>query len=129
MDDSLIAERKSGLTAYLTSLIASPTYITSPALITFLARAPSREPSSAFNPEDALPSTFTRAAALKVQDRLVTTASTPIAAAYYPWWSAWARTPESLDFSKFDILFYGTPTSPLPRFSLIDYSCFSVRHP
>jgi hypothetical protein len=34
-------------------------------------------------------------------------ATKPVAAAYYPSWASYSRTPESLDFSKFDILFYG----------------------
>lgn len=36
-----------------------------------------------------------------------TTDGAPIAAAYYPSWSAGSRSPESLDYSKFDILFFG----------------------
>lgn len=130
VDDALITERKAGLTSYLSSLIASPKYITSPVLVSFLAKAPSRESSEAVNPEDALPSTMTRATALRAQEALATVeeesgeveakAASPIAAAYYPWWSAWTRTPESLDFSKFDIIFYGL--SFLSALLMIAYS-------
>jgi chitinase len=31
----------------------------------------------------------------------------PIAAAYYPTWSASTNPPNTIDFSKFDILFFG----------------------
>ena len=31
----------------------------------------------------------------------------PVAAAYYPAWAVTAHPPEKLDFSKFDIIFFG----------------------
>ncbi|KAI0686381.1 glycoside hydrolase superfamily [Cytidiella melzeri] len=57
--------------------------------------------------KDALPSTLSRKAALEVQLKLAAAASTPIAAVYYPDWSADSWLPESLDYSKFNILFFG----------------------
>lgn len=35
----------------------------------------------------------------------------PVAAAYYPWWSVYNYPPENLDYSKFDILFFGRCSS------------------
>ena len=40
-----------------------------------------------------------------------TAATQQIMASYYPSWCVDDRPPESLDFSKFDILFYGAHTS------------------
>lgn len=57
--------------------------------------------------EDALPSTLTRKVALEVQNQLISVAATPIAASYYPDWVVDSNPPESLDYSKFDVLFFG----------------------
>lgn len=48
--------------------------------------------------EDALPSTLSRKAALDAQAKI--NASSLVAAAYYPDWSADSIPPESLDFFK-----------------------------
>lgn len=58
-----------------------------------------------FNYEDALPSTLSRKTALEAQAKIA--AASPIAAAYYPDWVVDSWPPEKLDFSKFDILFFG----------------------
>ena len=57
--------------------------------------------------EDALPSTLFSKAALTSTQEVSTAAAAMIAAAYYPSWSASTTPPEKLDFSNFDILFYG----------------------
>ena len=57
--------------------------------------------------EDALPSTLTRSQALKIHERLTASATTPIAASYYPDWVDDTLPPEQLDYSKFDVLFFG----------------------
>ncbi|KAI0371468.1 glycoside hydrolase family 18 protein [Pilatotrama ljubarskyi] len=114
LDDTLIAERKAGLSAYLTGLLQSPQFRAHKALLDFLAPASSGAPRDArFNPEDALPSTLTRKAALEAQNQLSAQATTPIYAAYYPDWSSDQIPPNTLDFSKFDIILFAfaTPNS------------------
>lgn len=105
VDDKLISERKAGFGAYLNSLISSEEYKENPALYKFLSASTLTNPSKDINLEDALPSTLSRKAALEVQAKINATAR--IAAAYYPDWSADSVSPESLDYSKFDILFFG----------------------
>ncbi|KAJ7287157.1 glycoside hydrolase superfamily [Mycena rebaudengoi] len=106
VDDTLIAERKAGLEAYLTSLVALPQYRESEVLQEFLA--PSIPLSSPhFDPEDALPSTLSRKTAQALGESILdATAAKFLAASYYTSWSAYGFPPESLDYSKFDILFY-----------------------
>lgn len=113
MDNALISERKLGLSAYLNGLLSSSPFKNSPVLATFL-KTSSTATTGEFSLEDALPSTLTRAAALNVQKQLaksgegeIKAAATPIAAAYYPDWSADSIPPESLDYSRFDVLFFG----------------------
>ncbi|KAM5542384.1 hypothetical protein V8D89_003843 [Ganoderma adspersum] len=109
LDDTLITERKAGLSAYLTGLVASPQFRAHKFVIEFLT---SSTPTRAFNLEDALPSTLSRKAALEVQP-VLSAEATPIAAAYYPDWASDSNPPASLDFSKFDILLFAfaTPNS------------------
>ena len=118
VDNALISERKLGLSAYLNGLLSSSPFRNSPALATFL-KTSSTATTGEFSLEDALPSTLTRAAALNVQKQLaksgegeVKAAATPIAAAYYPDWSADSIPPESLDYSRFDVLFFGSCLLP-----------------
>ncbi|KAJ7125146.1 glycoside hydrolase family 18 protein [Mycena epipterygia] len=104
VDDALIAERKQGLETYLSTLLATPAYKDSQALQEFLN--PSLLASSRqFDPEDALPSTLSRKTAQQLGEA-VNAAATFIAAAYYPDWSADQFPPESLNYTKFDILLY-----------------------
>ncbi len=113
IDNALIAERKDGLAKYLDDLLVSPDYAGSSVLADFLTPNLS-ESSAKFNPEDALPSTLSRKAALDLLANAtvesagdVKALATPIAAAYYPDWSVDTNPPEKIDFSKFDILFFG----------------------
>ncbi|KAF8628571.1 hypothetical protein AX17_005967 [Amanita inopinata Kibby_2008] len=112
IDNVLIAERKAGLAAYLTQLFESPEFAKHAKLLEFLSTT-AKTPAS-FDLEDVLPSTLSRKALqkIKLQDD-VRADSSMIAAAYYPDWSASQFPPESLDYSKFDILFYAfaTPNS------------------
>lgn len=105
VDDSLVAERKAGLATYLNNLIKSEEFRESRVLQDFLSRSTSSDNDKDINLEDALPSTLSRKAALAAQATIA--AASPIAAAYYPDWSADSWPPESLDYSKFDILFFG----------------------
>jgi chitinase len=101
IDDTLISERRAGLTKYLNDVLQSPEYKGNPVLVAFLSQS---TPTSAFDLEDALPSTLSRKAALDLKARSADV--TPIAAAYY---ENWATSPsvENIDFSKFDIIFFG----------------------
>lgn len=105
VDDKLIAERKAGLSMYLNVLFTREDYRESLALSRFFSDSPHSKPNKDVDLEDALPSTLSRKAALEAQVRI--NATTPVAAAYYPDWSADSVPPESLDYSKFDILFFG----------------------
>jgi chitinase len=105
VDDTLIAERKAGLEAYLSQLVQSPQYRDNEVLQEFLSLSLQASPRQ-FDPEDALPSTLSRKKAEELLND-VSTAATFIAAAYYPDWSANSFPPERLDYSKFDILFFG----------------------
>lgn len=114
MDDTLIAERKAGLAWYLVEVLRASEYLDSPALYQFvMANDKTSQPTRGFNLEDALPSTLSRRKALALIAKLplpknVSVGGALVAAAYYPDWSASQVPPESLDFSKFDILFFGT---------------------
>lgn len=76
-------------------------------MIEFLKSSSSPSNPTQFNPEDAVPSTLTRKAAAALAKQDFSTAATPIAAAYYPDWAFDATPPENLDYTKFDILFFG----------------------
>ncbi|PFH50384.1 glycoside hydrolase family 18 protein [Amanita thiersii Skay4041] len=104
-DDTLIAERKAGLAAYLSQLLETPEYQRNRKLLDFLSA--SHGTGGQVDLEDALPSTLSRKALkdFKLEGE-VNAEATTIAAAYYPDWSAEQHPPESLDFSKFDILFF-----------------------
>ncbi|RDB17716.1 Oviduct-specific glycoprotein [Hypsizygus marmoreus] len=116
VDDTLIAERKAGLTQYISELLKSPEYKDAPALLDFLTAADSGSQKLKFDLEDAVPSTLSRKAAMNLNlddEDDVGVEATPIAAAYYVDWAAGSFPPEKLDFSKFDILFFAfaTPSS------------------
>jgi chitinase len=107
-DDALISERKTGLTRYLSELLSAGTV--SPILDAFLSSPASASDSSKLHPEDALPSTLSRKTALAMKDaqgEVEAAASSLIAASYYPDWAVDTNPPENIDFSKFDILFFG----------------------
>ncbi|KAF5376668.1 hypothetical protein D9615_007899 [Tricholomella constricta] len=115
VDDTLIAERKAGLTEYLSDLLKSADYKNAPVLLDFLTADDARV-SPRFDVEDAIPSTLSRKTALNLDidsGGEVDAAATPIAAAYYVDWAAGSFPPETLNFSKFDILFFAfaTPNS------------------
>lgn len=86
VDDSLIAERKSGLKHYLSELLRVPEYKDNATLLDFLTRDSSGPPMR-FDLEDAVPSTLSRKAALNITaqaDSDVEISATMVAAAYYP---------------------------------------------
>ena len=93
--------------------MSSPKYKDDPLLFEFLAGG-AAERDDKFDLEDALPSTLTRTKAMAIAataaDGDVSAAAIKIAGAYYPDWSAGNMPPEGLDYSKFDILFFGIPS-------------------
>ena len=117
IDDTLISERRAGLTKYLNDVLQSPEYKGNPALAAFFSQS---TPTSAFDLEDALPSTLSRKAALDLKAQSADV--TPIAAAYY---ENWATSPsvENIDFSKFDIIFFGKFTNTFGVFLLSIIVC------
>ncbi|KAG7087811.1 hypothetical protein E1B28_013751 [Marasmius oreades] len=102
-DDTLVNERKTGLARYLSTLLQKSEYQNHPALLHFLEPSMSSNDMS-FHPEDAVPSTWLRKTGLATA--IAAKASAPVAAAYYPDWSAGSNPPENINFSKFDILFF-----------------------
>lgn len=70
LDDELINERKAGLAEYLAKLVHMPEYAKKSALLEFLTIA-STSSKEDFDPEDALPSTLTRKAALELRNKLL----------------------------------------------------------
>lgn len=92
LDDELIAERKSGLTSYLSHVIGDPEFQSQPALKDFLG-SPKSNAHTKFDLEDALPSTLSRKTALQLKEEALKGAgsdseveieATFIAASYYP---------------------------------------------
>ncbi|KAF8721973.1 hypothetical protein AX14_010033 [Amanita brunnescens Koide BX004] len=106
--DSLISERKAGLSAYLSFLLNTPGYREHGVLKHFLS------PQSETNAMSKLPQmVYLNKAVLNTSACPPTVTTQSIIASYYPSWCADDHPPESLDFSKFDVLFYAfaIPTS------------------
>jgi chitinase len=106
VDDALIKERKKGLADYLTDVLSSPKYKDQAVLFEFLT-APSSKYDQKFDLEDALPSTLTRTKALTLGSD-VNASTVPISGTYYPDWAGSTVPPESIDYSKFDLIYFGT---------------------
>ena len=114
IDDALIAERKAGLEEYLSNLLSIPDHENSPILAQFLTPNIVSANATRFN---SVPTTPFHGAAMNVESADgVEAQNTMIAAAYYPDWSADSNPPEKIDFSKFDILFFGGLCSPSSSF-------------
>lgn len=124
LDDALIAERKAGLSAYLREVLQSKAFQSHPQVVTFLQ--PSASAPERFNPEDAVPSTLSRKAAAAFAQRGLSTTATCVAAAYYPDWSFDDNPPESLNYSKFDVLFFGWVSSHLLVFIDLTRDLYSI---
>ncbi|PPQ82293.1 hypothetical protein CVT25_008443 [Psilocybe cyanescens] len=137
LDDALIAERKIGLAKYLSALLWSPEYHDTPIIKGFFERD-MLKPDENIDVEDVLPSTLTRkdvSAFFSLRDQVQEltleedereqeqeeepepepeqeeeTKKELISAAYYPEWCAGTVPPESLDYGKFDVIFFGFAT-------------------
>ncbi|KAJ6497640.1 glycoside hydrolase family 18 protein [Mycena sanguinolenta] len=122
VDDALIAERTAGLEQYLIKLIEIPHYRQNRAVQEFLALPVISTPLARLDLEDAVPSTLSR----KTAQSLITAAASFISAAYYPSWKD-TYPPEKLDYSKFDVLFFGTaPWMVLQRDHLPPSVAFAI---
>jgi chitinase len=106
VDDKLIAERTTGLTAYLDHVLSGEI---TPAVAAFIAPSTGVATGGAFHAEDALPSTMSRkdATALASSGGVEAAAQTFVAGSYYPDWAVDTNPPENIDYSRFDILFFG----------------------
>ena len=95
IDDKLIAERKAGLTTYLSNILSNAEYRKNAAVKEFLTSSSPTTSAVSFDLEDALPSTLSRAKALQLKaEALKGTVETQaanatlIAASYYPGWQS-----------------------------------------
>lgn len=114
VDDALISERKAGLSVYLSKLLQSSEYLNNTLLAQFLNPAGRNR---AFDLEDALPSTLSRGAVANLDktrkgETEAEASQKFIAAGYY---ENWATSPSvsSIDYDKFDVIFFAfvTPSS------------------
>jgi len=111
VDDQLITERKAALTTYLNTLLQDQEFQANPVLLKFLT---STSPALLGRGDSsvAIPLMVSENMVLNVETATTSVAATPIAASYYPDWSAGSCPPSELDFSKFDILFFGLTFLP-----------------
>lgn len=117
VDDDLIAERKAGLNVYLTNIIKAPEFQLHPIVHEFMSRAP----NALCRSETSVPCMISRDKATASRNELEPDSRRPIAAAYYPTWSAGSTPPDKIDFSRFDILFFGmSPGHPSANENLHD---------
>ncbi|PPQ72321.1 hypothetical protein CVT24_004540 [Panaeolus cyanescens] len=142
LDDALIEERKKGLTTYLSAILWSKAYADREEVKQFLQRgsddkgvesedalpsevrrglrarllgsaAGGRDTMFGLSVRDSVFGTFRNLTLGGIKEDGPVTFDGPIAAAYYPEWSAKDMPPEVIDYSKFDVLFFGfaTPNS------------------
>jgi chitinase len=108
IDDQLISERKAGLAAYLNHLLTIKKLQDNQVWLQFLT-APSFDPSQFLDTPSDLP--FMVAKSTLAADQTTIESDdpklAPVAATYYPIWAADDCPPERLDFTKFDIIFFG----------------------
>lgn len=98
LDDRLIADRKRGLALYINSLIGDYKFREHSALLDFLS------PDVIVDP--ALPQMVAKES-LTLTKGIDENNVKAIAASYYPAWSTDTVPPNKIDFSKFDLLFFG----------------------
>lgn len=104
MDDELIKERKVGLEMYLTDLIHDLALRKRREFLQFLA-PPEAEGQGCTG---SVPQMISRGALASKTVSAPDNSVKYIAASYYPSWSSDALPPHTIDFSKFDVLFFGT---------------------
>lgn len=108
VDDELIKERKAGLQMYLTNLLHDLKFRTHLELVRFLA------PSAGFKDAEATgasPVMVSKGALVSRHALHDEDIRKPIAASYYPAWASSTVAPSDINFSKFDVIFFGKPKS------------------
>lgn len=104
--NELIKERISGLQAYLVDLLHDAARRDRPELLKFLA--PAGERVNAVDMVSRNMASVTQGAVLASSRKMEPEVSKFVAGSYYPAWCTETHPPSKIDFSKFDIIFYGT---------------------
>lgn len=109
VDNQLIEERKRGLQLYLTYLIHDDHMRTRPDLLFFLGAGDLVSPGSSIWSTPVLPQMTSKGSLASdiISSNEPDTAKKPVAAAYYASWASDSNPPHTIEFSKFDILFFG----------------------
>ncbi|KAF8181050.1 glycoside hydrolase family 18 protein [Pholiota molesta] len=107
VDDALITERKVGLEMYLTDLIHDLVLSKRREFLQFLAPPKAEGGIECTGPG---PQMVSRGAVASKTVRAPDGATKYIAASYYPSWSSDALPPHTIDYSKFDVLFFAFVT-------------------
>lgn len=108
VDDELIKERKAGLQMYLNNLLHDLKFRNHLELARFLA------PSAGFKDAEASgasPVMVSKSASVLRRALNDEDIRKPIAASYYPAWASGTVAPSDIDFSKFDVIFFGESKS------------------
>jgi chitinase len=108
INDQLISERKAGLTDYLNHLITIREFQDNKTLLQFLT-SQLFDPAQLLDTPNNLPSMVSMNVLTPNKTKIEPDDPrlAPVAATYYPTWAAEDHPPEKLDFSKFDIIFFG----------------------
>lgn len=105
VEDELIKERKAGLQIYLANLIHDLNFRAHPELVQFLT--PSADFWDTQLTFDAPPVMVSKGPPVSRPTSTGEDIRKPIAASYYPAWASGTVAPSDIDFSKFDVIFFG----------------------
>lgn len=132
IDDALLDERKAGLNEFLCLILNTEKTRNHPLLSNFF-----KTPFASCFALESLGEGFTqlsiarsRRLRVKLDKKMAFARATgaPIAASYYPSWAASTLPPESVDWHKFDIVFFGEHSGNAASSSL-DLNLISLRYP
>lgn len=104
VDDELINERKAGLQMYLSNLLHDLKFRAHVELVRFLAPSAGFKDAEASGASPVMVSKGALASRRALHDEDI---RKPIAASYYPAWASGTVAPSDIDFSKFDVIFFG----------------------
>ena len=104
VDDELIKERKAGLQIYLTTLLHDLKFRAHLELVRFLTPSAGLRDAEAY---DASPVMVSKGALVSRPASNDEDIRKPIAASYYPAWASGTVAPNDINFSKFDVIFFG----------------------
>lgn len=108
VSDALVKERISGLQAYLSDVLYGAVRCDRPELLQFLAPAGERSDVMDMVSRNAV--SVTQGAVLVSSRKTEPDSVKFIAGSYYPSWCTETHPPSKIDFSKFDVIFYGLPS-------------------